>query len=46
LIGDAVNAVVLGDLRTLIGVPIAASLIAYLLSPGVATVFGVPKARV
>ena len=35
LLGDVVNAVVRGDPRTLIGVPIAGLLILYLLSPGV-----------
>ena len=33
--GDATNAFVRGDLRTLIGLPIAAGLIVYLLSPRV-----------
>ena len=35
LIGDATNALVRGDLRTLIGIPIGAALIAYLLSAAV-----------
>lgn len=40
LIGDATNAYVRGDLRTLIGLPIAGALIAYLLSAGVRHHFG------
>lgn len=36
LVGDARNAVLRGDLRTLIGLPIGLALIAYLISPGVA----------
>ena len=44
LIGDATNALVRGDLRTLIGLPIAAALIAYLLSPGVQGQLRTPKA--
>ncbi len=35
LLGDATNAFVRGDLRTLIGLPIAGALIVYLLSSGV-----------
>jgi hypothetical protein len=35
LFGDVANAVVRGDLRTLIGVPIAGVMIAYLLSPSI-----------
>ncbi len=35
LVGDATNAVTRGDLRTLIGFPIAGAMIAYLLSPRV-----------
>jgi len=34
LAGDTVNAVIRGDLRTLIGLPIAGAMILYLLSPG------------
>jgi hypothetical protein len=40
LIGDAGNAAVRGDLRTLIGLPIGGALIAYLLSPRVRRQFG------
>jgi hypothetical protein len=39
LAGDAVNAIVLGDPRTLIGLPVGGALIAYLLSPRVRAVF-------
>ncbi|MFL5541450.1 MAG: hypothetical protein ACJ8J0_20860 [Longimicrobiaceae bacterium] len=39
LLSDLANAVVLGDLRTLIGVPIGALLIAYLLAPRTRAVF-------
>jgi hypothetical protein len=39
LIGDAVNALVLGDLRTLVGLPVGGALIAYLLSRRVRAVF-------
>jgi len=46
LIGDATNAIVRGDLRTLIGVPIGAALIAYLLSAGVRRQFMATKAAV
>jgi len=35
LVGDGTNALVRGDLRTLVDVPIAGLLIAYLLSTGV-----------
>ena len=35
LVGNVINAFVRGDLRTLIGLPIAAVLIVYLLSPAV-----------
>lgn len=35
LAGDVANALLRGDLRTLVGIPIAAALIAYLLSAGV-----------
>lgn len=33
--GDLGNAIVRGDFRTLIGIPIAAAMIAYLLTPGI-----------
>ena len=39
LLGDATNVVVRGDLRLLIGLPIAAALIAYLLSAAVRAQF-------
>jgi hypothetical protein len=39
LLGDVFNAFVLGDRRTLIGLPIAGALIAYLLTPAVRSVF-------
>lgn len=39
LAGDTVNALVLGDLRTLIGLPVGGALIAYLLSRRVRAVF-------
>jgi hypothetical protein len=35
LVGDSANALLRGDLRTLIGVPIGAALIAYLLRPSI-----------
>jgi hypothetical protein len=40
LVGDATNALVRGDLRTLIGLPIAGALLAYLLSSGVRASLG------
>lgn len=43
-VGDAINAFVRGDLRTLIGVPIAGLLVAYLLTPGVRANFPAKKA--
>ncbi len=46
LIGDATNALVRGDLRTLIGLPIGGALIAYLLSAGVRRQFFATKAAV
>ena len=46
VIGDATNAFVRGDLRTLIGLPIGGALIAYLLSAGVRHQFMVTKAAV
>jgi len=46
LIGDATNAFVRGDLRTLIGLPIGGALIAYLLSAGVRRQFMATKAAV
>jgi hypothetical protein len=39
LLGDTMNAFVLGDRRTLIGLPVGALLIAYLLSPRVRATF-------
>lgn len=39
LLGDGANALLRGDLRTLIGLPIGAALIAYLLSGGVRNQF-------
>jgi hypothetical protein len=39
LIGDVMNAIVRGDLRTLIGLPIGGALIAYLLSARVKSLF-------
>jgi hypothetical protein len=44
LVGDTTNALIAGDLRTLIGLPIAGGLIAYLLSPGVRRLFAGPSA--
>ena len=44
LLGDATNALVRGDLRTLIGLPIAAAFMVYLLSPGVRSQLTTPKA--
>lgn len=44
LVSDAINALVRGDFRTLIGVPIAGLLIAYLLTPGVRGNFRAKKA--
>jgi hypothetical protein len=46
VVADTVNAFVLGDRRTLIGIPIAGALIAYLLSPGVRTAFRGAEAAV
>jgi hypothetical protein len=40
LVGDTTNALVRGDLRTLVGLPIGGALIAYLLSAGVRSEFG------
>jgi len=39
LVGDTANALLRGDFRTLIGLPIAAAMIAYLLSARVRTYF-------
>jgi hypothetical protein len=39
LLGDVVNSFLFGDLRTLVGLPIAGALIVYLLSPGVRAAF-------
>ena len=44
LIGDATNAAIRGDLRTLIGLPIGGALIVYLLSAGVRRQFIATKA--
>jgi hypothetical protein len=44
LVGDATNAFVRGDLRTLIGLPIGGALIAYLLSKSVRSHFATTKA--
>ena len=44
LVGDATNALIRGDLRTLIGLPIGGLLIAYLLSKGVRGQFDTTKA--
>jgi hypothetical protein len=41
LLSDLVNATVRGDPRTLIGIPIAALLVAYLLAPRTRAAFGV-----
>jgi len=43
LVGDATNALMRGDLRTLIGLPIGIALIAYLLSAGVRGQFTTAK---
>jgi hypothetical protein len=40
VVGDALNAVLRDDLRTLIGVPIGAAFIVYLLRPGIARLYG------
>ena len=42
LVGDVFNAAVLGDLRTLIGIPIAAAIIAYLMRPSTKSAFSGP----
>ena len=44
LFGDTMNALLRGDLRTLIGVPIGGVLIVYLLSPRVRGHFASPSA--
>jgi len=44
LVGDAMNALILGDLRTLIGLPIGGVLIVYLLSKDVRAHFSTTKA--
>jgi hypothetical protein len=44
LVGDATNAVIRGDLRTLIGLPIGGALLAYLLRAGVRSQFTTTKA--
>jgi len=46
LVGDATTALIRGDLRTLIGLPIGGALIAYLLSAGVRRQFMATKAAV
>ncbi len=46
LVGDATNALMRRDLRTLIGLPIGVALIAYLLSAGVRSQFTTAKAAV
>ena len=46
LLGDATNALIRGDVRTLIGLPIAGALIAYLLSAGVQRQFTDTKGAV
>ena len=45
LLGDAGNALVRGDLRTLIGVPIGAALIAYILLNGTVRAYFAPRPR-
>jgi uncharacterized membrane protein len=45
LLGDAANALVRGDLRTLIGVPIGAALIAYILLNGRVRAYFAPRSR-
>ena len=42
LLADAVNGIVRGDYRTLIGIPIAGAMLFYLLSPSVRAVFRTP----
>lgn len=44
LVGDASNALIRGDWRTLIGLPIGGALLAYLLSAGIRTHFATPRA--
>lgn len=44
LLGDIANVILRGDLRTLVGIPIASGLIAYLLSSGVRAEFDPPMA--
>jgi hypothetical protein len=44
LLGDLLSAVALGDLRTLIGVPIAGAIIMYLVSPRTRAQFEIPSA--
>lgn len=44
LVGDASNALVRGDLRTLIGLPIGGLLIGYLLTGAVRSQFAAPRA--
>jgi hypothetical protein len=46
LLGDLFNALKLGDLRTLIGIPIGGALIWYLVSPRTRAQFEVPSAAV
>ena len=44
VVADTLNAVALGDRRTLIGIPIGGALIGYLLSPRVRTAFRIAEA--
>jgi len=46
LLGDLFNAVVVGDLRTLIGIPIGAAVIWYLMSSRTRAEFEIPSAAV
>ena len=46
LLGDLLNAVVLGDLRTLIGIPIGGAVIWYLMSSRTRAQFEIPSAAV
>jgi len=46
LFGDLLNAVVLGDLRTLIGIPIGGAVIWYLMSSRTRAQFEIPSAAV
>lgn len=44
LLGDIANVIIRGDLRILVGIPIASGLLAYLLSSGVRGEFDPPQA--